>query len=92
VRTAFTPAADFSGITDDEPLHVSAVVHKAWIDVGEEGTEAAAATAGVIAALALIRKPPPEVTLVFDRPFLFAIADTASGLPLFLGQFTRPPH
>src|SRR5215475_8868839 len=56
VRTAFTPAADFSGITDDEPLHVSAVVHKAWIDVGEEGTEAAAATAVVIAALALIRK------------------------------------
>jgi len=92
VRTAFTPAADFSGITDDEPLHVSAVVHKAWIDVGEEGTEAAAATAVVIAALALVRKPPPEVTLVFDRPFLFAIADTASGLPLFLGQFTRPPH
>jgi serpin B len=92
VRTAFTPAADFSGITDDEPLHVSAVVHKAWIDVGEEGTEAAAATAVVIASLALIRKPPPEVTLVLDRPFLFVIADTASGLPLFLGQFTRPPH
>jgi serpin B len=92
VRTAFTPAADFSGITEDEPLHVSAVVHKAWIDVGEEGTEAAAATAVVIAALALIRKPPPEVTLVFDRPFLFTIADTASGLPIFLGQFTRPPH
>jgi serine protease inhibitor len=92
VRTAFTPAADFSGITDDEPLHVSAVAHKAWIDVGEEGTEAAAATAVVIAALALVRKPPPEVTLVFDRPFLFAIADTASGLPLFLGQFTRPPR
>src|SRR5215510_14542598 len=92
VRTAFTPAADFSGITDDEPLHVSAVVHKAWIDVGEEGTEAAAATAVVIAALALVRKPPPDVTLVFDRPFLFAIADTDSGLPIFLGQFARPPH
>jgi len=92
VRTAFTPAADFSGITDDEPLHISAVVHKAWIDVGEEGTEAAAATAVAISALALVRKPPPEVTLVFDRPFLFVIADAASGLPLFLGQFTRPPH
>jgi len=92
VRTAFTPAADFSGITGDEPLHISAVVHKAWIDVGEEGTEAAAATAVAISALALVRKPPPEVTLVFDRPFLFVIADAASGLPLFLGQFTRPPH
>ena len=92
VRTAFTLAADFSGITEDEPLHISAVLHKAWIDVGEEGTEAAAATAVAIAALALVRKPPPDVTLVFDRPFLFAIADTASGLPLFLGQFTRPPR
>ena len=92
VRTAFTHAADFSGITEDEPLRISAVVHKAWIDVGEEGTEAAAATAVAIAALALVRKPPPDVTLVFDRPFLFAIADTASGLPLFLGQFTRSPR
>ena len=92
VRTAFTPAADFSGITDDEPLHISAVVHKAWIDVGEEGTEAAAATAVTISALALVRKPPPEVTLVLDRPFLFVIADAASGLPLFLGQFTRSPR
>jgi serpin B len=90
VRTAFTLAADFSGITEDEPLHISAVLHKAWIDVGEEGTEAAAATAVAISALALIRKPPPDVTLVFDRPFLFVIADTASGLPLFLGQFIRP--
>jgi serpin B len=90
VRTAFTGAADFSGITEDDALHISAVVHKAYIDVGEEGTEAAAATAVVFAALALVRKPQPEVRLVFDRPFLFAIADTQTGLPLFLGQFTRP--
>lgn len=90
VRTAFTEAADFSGITTDERLHISAVVHKAYIDVGEEGTEAAAATAVAIRALSLVRKPPPDVRLVFDRPFLFAIVDTSSGLPLFLGQFTRP--
>jgi serine protease inhibitor len=90
VRTAFTGAADFSGITGDERLHISAVVHKAYADVGEEGTEAAAATAVAIRALSLVRKPPPDVRLVFDRPFLFAIVDTSSGLPLFLGQFTRP--
>lgn len=90
VRTAFTPAADFSGITGETPLHISAVVHKAYVDVGEEGTEAAAATAVGIAAMAVIRRPQPEVTLVFDRPFLFAIVETGSGLPLFLGQFTRP--
>jgi serpin B len=92
VRAAFTDAADFSGITEDEPLRISAVVHKAYIDVGEEGTEAAAATATAFAAMALVRKPEPEVRLVVDRPFLFAIADTRSGLPLFLGQFTRPPR
>ncbi len=90
VRTAFTPRADFSGIIPDEPTHINAVVHKAFIDVGEEGTEAAAATAVVFTALALVRKPQPEVRLVFDRPFLFAIADVTSGLPLFLGQFARP--
>ena len=90
VRTAFTDAADFTGITTDEPLLINAVLHKAYIDVGEKGTEAAAATAVVMRTAALVRKPQPEVTLVFDRPFLFAIVDTNSGLPLFLGQFTRP--
>jgi len=92
VRQAFTGLADFTGITTDEPLHISAVVHKAYIDVGEEGTEAAAATAVVIRALTAVMRPPPDVKLVFDRPFLFAIVETGSGLPLFLGQFTRPPH
>jgi serpin B len=91
VHAAFTDAADFSGITGDEPLHISAVVHKAYIDVGEEGTEAAAATAVGFAAMAMRRKPEPDVRLVFDRPFLFGIVETESGLPLFLGQFARPP-
>jgi serpin B len=90
VRAAFTPDADFTGITTDEPLHIGAVVHKAFVDVGEEGTEAAAATGMTFQTLAMVRKPQPDVTLVFDRPFLFAIADMTSGLPLFLGQFTRP--
>jgi serpin B len=90
VCTAFTPRADFSGITADEPLHISAVVHKAFVDVGEKGTEAAATTAVVMRTLALVRKPQPDVRLVFDRPFLFVITDTGSGLPLFLGQFARP--
>jgi serpin B len=90
VRTAFTPRADFSGITADEPLYISAVVHKAFVDVGEKGTEDAAATAVTMRTLALVRKPQPDVQLVFDRPFLFVITDTETGLPLFLGQFARP--
>lgn len=90
VRTAFTDAADFTGITGDEPLQVKDVVHKAYIDVGEEGTEAAAATGMAFRALSMVRTPRPDVTLVVDRPFLFMIVDVATGLPLFLGQFTRP--
>jgi len=89
VRTAFTGDADFSGISDTR-LRISAVVHKAYIDVGEEGTEAAAATATLFAAMAVVKRPEPDVRLVFDHPFFFVTAATETGLPLFLGQFTRP--
>jgi serpin B len=89
VRTAFGPDADFSGITGRKDLRISAAIHKAYVDVDERGTEAAAATALVMRAAALM-KPPPAVELVVDRPFLFAIIDAASGMPLFLGQVTRP--
>ena len=87
---AFTAGADFSGITTAERLAISEVVHQAYIDVNEQGTEAAAATAITImaAARALGGDPPVQVTV--DRPFLFAVADTGSGLPLFLGQVTDP--
>lgn len=89
VTTAFTPDADFTGITGAERLHIGAAVHKAYIDVDEHGTEAAAATALAFRVLAA-RKPPPSAEMVVDRPFLFAVIDSATGLPLFLGQVTRP--
>jgi serpin B len=89
IEAAFTDRADFSGITPAEPLSISAVVHQAYIDVDEQGTEAAAATAITMRPMAAIRQPEP-VTMTVDRPFLFAIIDTASGLPLFLGQVVRP--
>ena len=89
VTEAFGDDADFGGITDAEPLRIGAVVHKAYIDVDEHGTEAAAATAVVMAGMAAFRAPPP-VTMVVDRPFLFAIIDTATSLPLFLGQVSHP--
>lgn len=88
VRLAFGDAADFGGIAP-ERLAISQVVHRACIDVGEKGTEAAAATGTVMRTLAVVRKSSPEITFVADRPFLFMIADTDSGLPLFAGQLTR---
>ena len=89
VTAAFGDNADFSGITGAEPLRIGAVAHKAYIDVDEHGTEAAAATAIVMQSMAAFR-PPPPVTMVVDRPFLFAIVDTATSRPLFLGQVSRP--
>ena len=89
IEDAFTDAADFSGITAQERLFISAVVHQAYIDVDEQGTEAAAATAIGMRPMAMRQEPDP-IRMVVDRPFLFAIIDTATGLPLFLGQVTRP--
>jgi serpin B len=84
--TAFSDAADFSGITTDEALFISDVVHQANIDVDEAGTEAAAATAVVMAGSA----PVAPVAVTLDRPFLFALRDRTTGAILFLGQVTNP--
>ena len=85
---AFDPErADFSGITTEERLFVSAVVHQAAISVDEKGTEAAAATGVAMAATAM---PADLVTLRVNRPFLFAVRDVPTGAILFLGQVTDP--
>jgi serpin B len=90
VAQAFADTADFSGITAAEPLNIGVIAHKAYIDVDEHGTEAAAATAVAMFMRAGMFRPPPPVTMVVDRPFLFAIIHTASATPLFLGQVTTP--
>jgi serpin B len=87
---AFTSRADFTGITTAQPVHISDVVHQAYLDVDEQGTEAAAATAVVIRAAARVMIPDPPVQMIVDRPFLFAITDLASRQPLFLGRVTDP--
>jgi serpin B len=89
VTAAFGDEADFGGITGAGPLRIAAVAHKAYIDVDEHGTEAAAATAVAIAARAAFQAPPP-VTVVVDRPFLFAILDSTTGQPVFAGQVSLP--
>ena len=81
--------ADFSGITSDEPLHVSSAVHQADITVDEAGTEAAAATAIAGAAGAAPGEDPP-IDMTVDHPFFFAIRDTDTGAVLFQGRVTDP--
>jgi serpin B len=89
VTEAFTRQADFSGITEAERLLIGAVAHKAYVDVDEQGTEAAAATAITFRPTAVFRAPPP-VTMTVDRPFLFTIIHAPTGLPLFAGQVRHP--
>jgi serpin B len=89
VTEAFGDEADFGGITEAGPLRIAAVAHKAYLDVDEHGTEAAAATAAAIAARAAFQAPPP-VTVVVDRPFLFAILDSTTGQPVFAGRVSLP--
>jgi serpin B len=79
-------AADFSGMTGQRDLFISAVVHKAFVDVNEEGTEAAAATA-VLMARSI---PPPTPVFRADHPFLFLIRENSSGSILFLGRVVDP--
>jgi len=85
---AFDPdRADFSGITPVDDLYISGVIHQANIDVDEEGTEAAAATAVV---MGIVSMPPEPIPLAVDRPFLFALRDVETGAILFLGRVVEP--
>lgn len=79
-------AADFSGITAEEELHISDVVQKAVITVDSEGMEAAAATAAGFAASA----PAEPNELVLDSPFLFVAYETSTLAPLVLGWIGDP--
>jgi len=79
---AFTPAADFTGISPRDPW-ISRVLHKAVIEVNEEGTEAAAVT-----VVEMIESATPG--FYADRPFLFAIRDRHSGAILFMGRVMNP--
>jgi len=84
---AFNTKADFSGMTGNKELFISAVMHKAFVDVNEEGTEAAAATA-VTMQLLSYNDPPPEFRA--DHPFLFLIRHNPSGSILFMGRIINP--
>jgi len=88
MRLAFrVGAADFSGMDGTQELYIGAVLHKAYVDVNEEGTEAAGAT-GVVMKMRATPGPPPVFRA--DHPFLFLIRDVQSGSILFLGRLANP--
>ena len=100
--TAFGDDADFSGMATlpypgGNPqaigLKISHVIHQTTIDVDEEGTEAAAATAVVMDMIVTgMRKkaPPPPFIFRADHPFLFALVDNRTGMILFMGRYVTP--
>jgi serine protease inhibitor len=84
---AFTDQADFSGISSI-PLNIADVIHKTYIKVNEEGTEAAAVTAVVMELTSI--EPLNEIR--FDRPFLFAITENSSKSIVFIGKVSEPKY
>ena len=79
--------ADFSGMTGNKDLFIGNVIHKAFVAVDEEGTEAAAATAVIMEAAGA---PMWDVSLLVDRPFIFIIRDKVNGQILFIGRVLNP--
>ncbi|NXP84357.1 A1AT protein, partial [Passerina amoena] len=88
VTEVFSDQADLSGVAKDHLLKVSKAIHKATVDVRENGTEAAAVTMMEIVPLSLPLPPPPHIT--FNRPFLLMIIDKTTDGLLFLGKIVKP--
>lgn len=89
IVTAFTDDADFTRMADPSAetpgLKISKVLHKTHIELDENGTKAAAATAVVMEKATAIFGDDP-IQLTFNRPFVYALVDTQTGLPLFIGE------
>jgi serpin B len=90
MEVAFTPAADFSKmVVPPATAAISDVLHKTFVEVNEEGTEAAAVT-GVKMMMTAMPRPEDKFSFVCDHPFLCAIRDDVTGLILFLGAIYDP--
>lgn len=85
---AFDPdLADFSGMNGKRDLYIGSVIHKSFVNVDEQGTEAAAATAVI---MEVASAPMEMIDLTIDRPFLFLIRDVTTNATLFVGRVAAP--
>ncbi len=88
--TAFGGSADFSGITSDTDLFISKVIHQSFVEVNEEGTEAAAATAVAMEFSVPGSSSPAPILFKADHPFIFFIEHKETGQILFMGKVENP--
>ncbi len=88
---AFSGAADFTGISKSGGLSIDYVKHKTFVDVNEEGTEAAAVTIVAI-ELTSVGNEPQKIPFIVNKPFLFAITEKDTGAILFIGKVALPEY
>jgi serpin B len=88
IKRAFTDQADFSGVFADLDVLIDQVLHKAFVEVNEEGSEAAAATAALMKDKG--ERSDGPIDFIADHPFLFLIRDDRTGCILFLGRYGKP--
>ncbi len=89
MRKPFDAKADFSGMDGTRTLFINLLLHKAFVEVNEEGTEAAAVTSIGIRATAAIQMDQP-FRMKVDRPFFCAIQDNQTGAIIFMGAIANP--
>ena len=82
---AFGNSADFSGISEADELFISQVLHKTAFSLDDQGTKAAAVTSEIMKNYSMTIGVPLDRIVTLDRPFVYAIVETQTGLPLFFG-------
>ncbi len=89
MKNVFSSKADFSGMTGKKDIFIESVLHKSFIEVNEEGTEAAAATAVTMRTVSISTGPEP-ISFRADHPFFFMIREKNTGTVLFMGRVVNP--
>lgn len=90
IKTAFTNNADFTGITSKRELSINSVLHKAYIKIDEQGTEAAAATSAGMNVTSVKEDDKSIINFIADHPYIFLIQDNETGNILFFGKISDP--